>query len=369
LPLPLLGDQQSWIWSTLSVLAFILFFTLFGQRLQVLIWLRDIERSLIKFDLLAKKGKEAAIKAIKDFGKPEVDPTPALNDFLEFFVIEPVDRDPFGVLKRLEHLLDEERVKFREFVRRWAPNVDTSVASNLEDVVAVTMALNLIYKVVRHYLLLGKRTKSVIIIMQTVYFLPLIMRVAEAYYKSLDAFTSGKPIGDSAGALVAAKLMFNHPTFKVAEDMVASEVPFEGRTLLVVKAEGPGGKVGKPGDAVVKLVEDRKGQVARIIMVDAASKLEGERTGDVAEGVGAAIGDPGPEKYKIEEIAVKYKIPIDAIAIKESLEEAISTIRKEIIDGVEVAVERVKQIIRTRTKNGDCVILVGVGNTIGVGNG
>jgi len=104
-------------------------------------------------------------------------------------------------------------------------------------------------------------------------------------------------------------------------------------------------------------------------MVDAAAKLEGERTGQVAEGVGAAIGDPGPEKYKIEEVATKYKIPLDAVTIKESIEEAVSTMRKEIVEGVEAAVERVKNIIRTRTKEGDVVILAGIGNTIGVGNG
>ncbi len=41
--------------------------------------------------------------------------------------------------------------------------------------------------------------------------------------------------------------------------------------------------------------------------------------------------------------------------------------RKEIIDGAEIAVERIKQLIQERTKEGDTVIVAGIGNTMGVG--
>jgi hypothetical protein len=316
-------------------------FTVFNQHFQRFWWTRDVEKALVKLDRYAKQSKEILVKTVVERGKLDSDPSKMIDDFLEFFVIEPVDKDPFGVLKRLEHLLDLERDQFRHFVARVAPRADAVSAANLESLLAVAMALNLIYKITRHYLI----------------------------YNSLDAFSTGKPIGDSAGAMVAGRFMLGHPCVEVAEDVVASEVPFEGRTLVVLKADGPGGKVGKPGDAVVNVLEKYRGSVARIIMVDAAAKLEGERSGQVAEGVGAAIGDPGPEKYKIEEEATKYRIPLDAIAIKEAIEEALSTMRKELVDGVEAAVERVKNIIRTRTKEGDVVVLAGIGNTIGVGNG
>ncbi len=363
------GDPYQMLLSLAYLFVFIMLFMVFNQHFQRLWWTRDVEKALVKLDRYLKRSKEVLHKAVMEQGKPDMDPSRAIEDFLEFFVIEPVDRDPFGVLKRLEHILDVERDRFRSFVAWVAPKADKATAANLEDLLAVTMALNLIYKITRHYLILSKRTKSLLILMQIAYAVPLILRIAEAYYNSLDAFSTGKPIGDSAGPMVAGRFMLGHPSYQIAEDVVASEVPFEGRKLVVIKADGPGGRIGKPGDAVVKLVENYRERVARIIMVDAAAKLEGERTGQVAEGVGAAIGDPGPEKYKIEEVATKYKIPLDAVTIKESIEEAVSTMRKEIVEGVEAAVERVKNIIRTRTKEGDVVILAGIGNTIGVGNG
>jgi len=363
------GEPYQVLLSLAYLLAFIVLFTVFNQHFQRFWWTRDVEKALVKLDRYAKQSKEILVKTVVERGKLDSDPSKMIDDFLEFFVIEPVDKDPFGVLKRLEHLLDLERDQFRHFVARVAPRADAVSAANLESLLAVAMALNLIYKITRHYLILSKRTKSLLVLMQIAYSIPLILRMAEAYYNSLDAFSTGKPIGDSAGAMVAGRFMLGHPCVEVAEDVVASEVPFEGRTLVVLKADGPGGKVGKPGDAVVNVLEKYRGSVARIIMVDAAAKLEGERSGQVAEGVGAAIGDPGPEKYKIEEEATKYKIPLDAIAIKEAIEEALSTMRKELVDGVEAAVERVKNIIRTRTKEGDVVVLAGIGNTIGVGNG
>jgi len=95
-------------------------------------------------------------------------------------------------------------------------------------------------------------------------------------------------------------------------------------------------------------------------------KLEGENTGAIAEGTGVAMGDPGPEKISIERVAVRYNIPIDAVIVKMSMEEAITEMRKEIYQAAPKALELVKKIILERTKPGDIVVLVGVGNTAGV---
>ena len=101
--------------------------------------------------------------------------------------------------------------------------------------------------------------------------------------------------------------------------------------------------------------------------IDAAQKLEGEEPGEVAEGIGAPIGDPGPEKYKVEEIATKYKVPLYAVLIKEDTGDVYSTMSKEIVDGVNVAIERIKRLIREKTKEGDTMIIAGIGNTTGIG--
>jgi hypothetical protein len=148
--------------------------------------------------------------------------------------------------------------------------------------------------------------------------------------------------------------------------MIVAETSIEGRKIFALKAEGPGGNVGKPGDALKKVIDSCDGKVSLVIMVDAALKFEGENTGEIADGVGAAIGGIGTERFKIEEVAHKYKIPVFAVVIKESLKEAIAPMKKEIYDGVEKAIERVKRVIKEHTKEGDIVIIAGIGNTIGI---
>jgi hypothetical protein len=248
-----------------------------------------------------------------------------------------------------------------------APSADETQANNLENTLEAAMALNYIYKIVRHFYLLGKKTYSLYVVMQIQMILPMVMKEAEAYASALKAFAFGQPIGDGAGALVAAKLMQGHETRKIAKDCVVATVPFEGRTAFVIKAEGPGGNVGKPGDAIKEVIDENNGNVATVVMIDAALKLEGEELGEVAEGVGAAIGGPGVDQYKIEESLVKYHIPINAVIIKEDVGDAVSPLRKEIFDSVENVIERVKQVILERTKEGDKVIIAGIGNTIGIG--
>jgi hypothetical protein len=40
---------------------------------------------------------------------------------------------------------------------------------------------------------------------------------------------------------------------------------------------------------------------------------------------------------------------------------------KEILEGTDIALARVKRIIREGTEEGDTVIVAGIGNTVGVG--
>jgi len=197
--------------------------------------------------------------------------------------------------------------------------------------------------------------------------LPMVMKEAEAFADALKAFADGQPIGDGAGALVAARLMHGYETRKLPKDCVVATVPVEGRTAFVIKAEGPGGNVGKPGDAVKAVIGENEGKIASVIMIDAGLKLEGEGIGEVAEGVGAAIGGPGVDQFKIEEDIAQYHIPIHAVIVKEDIGDAVAPMRKEISDAIDKAIERVKGVISERTKEGDKVIIVGVGNTIGIG--
>jgi hypothetical protein len=356
----------SWVLNVLFYVVFIVFI-FYGQRIQTYVMLREVEASLYKLKYIKEEGRKIAVETIKEIGKPQADPAVRVDRFMEYFTIGPQGLDPAGIVWKLEHILDVRDTRFKDEVKSMAPAADEIQANNLENTLEAASALNFIYKVIRHYYLLGKKTLSLYIIMQIQMILPMVMREAEAYASALKAFAYGQPIGDGAGALVAAKLMHGYETRKVAKDCVAATVPFEGRTAFVIKAEGPGGNVGKPGDAIKAVIDENEGRIATVVMIDAALKLEGEELGEVAEGVGAAIGGPGVDQFKIEESLVQYHIPINAVIIKEDIGDAVSPLRKEVFDSMDKVIERVKQVVLERTKEGDKVIIAGIGNTIGIG--
>ncbi|MEM3061838.1 MAG: DUF1512 domain-containing protein [Candidatus Bathyarchaeia archaeon] len=352
-----------------TIIFYLLFivFIFFGQKIQVRMMLWEISGALKKLEYMKNEGRELSIKTIKEIGKPKEDPTPSINILLEQFLITPVDMDPAGIVWKLDHLLDVRENKFKDDVRRIAPEADDAQLNNLENLVEASLALNTLYRIIRHYYLLGKKTMSFYIILQIQMLLPIIMQEAEAIRGALKAFAQGMPIGDGIGALVASKLMRNNMKRKMEKDIIVSETIIEGRRAIALKAEGPGGNVGKPGDAVKRLVEENEGKLAMVIMVDAAVKFEGEATGEISEGIGAAIGGIGTEKYKIEEEAARYKIPLHAIIIKQSVQEAITPMKKEIFESAEKVLERIKKLILERTKEGDAIIIAGIGNTVGIG--
>jgi hypothetical protein len=113
-------------------------------------------------------------------------------------------------------------------------------------------------------------------------------------------------------------------------------------------------------------LEENNGKASMIIMVDAALKLEGEKTGEISEGIGAAIGGIGTERYKIEEEATKFAIPVYAIVIKQSILEAVTTMKKEIAEAAEPVIEKITRLIVERTKEGELVIVACIGNTAGI---
>ncbi len=354
------------ILNTLFSLAFIVYL-FYAQKIQGMTMLRQIEVSLRKIKDYRDKGRNTAIEAIKHYGKPEKDPTPQVERFMDHFMIEPVSMDPAGIVGKLGSILNVREFTFKREVEQMAPEATPAQRNNLENLLEASLALNMFYKVIRHYYLMGKKTMNIYVIMQIHMILPMLMQQIDAYSAALQAFRDGVPIGDSVGPIVASKLLNGAPTELVATEMMAGEIEFEGRRLIITKAQGPGGSVGKPGDAVDFLVNREKGKIKMLITVDAAGKLEGEEVGEIAEGVGAAIGGPGVEKYKIEKAAIDNEIPLFAVAIKQGMEHVVAPLVEELMNATDEAVSSVKGLILDYSETGDTVIIAGIGNTVGVG--
>ena len=334
----------------------------FGQQIQSRIAILQLDGAVRKLEFIKSDAKALALRTIKEIGKPKDDPLSALSGLLEQFFISPVDMDPAGVVGKLDHLLDVRDLKFKADVKKIAPEATDSQVNNLENLVEASWALNLLYKVVRHFYLLGKKTSSFYIILQLQMLLPLIMQEAEAYAGAAKAFAKGQPVGDGAGALVASRLMRDHEKREVDKDVMVAETTIEGRRVIALKAKGPGGNVGKPGDAIRTLIEENAGKVTMVVMVDAALKFEGEKTGEITEGIGGV----GTERFKIEAEATKYKIPVYSVIVKQSIKEAITPMKKEIAEAANGVIDRIKTLIQENTKEGDLVIVAGIGNTVGI---
>ncbi|MEM3440191.1 MAG: DUF1512 domain-containing protein, partial [Candidatus Bathyarchaeia archaeon] len=360
------GGRLGTIISILMYLTFFIFI-LFGQRIQLRMMLWEIDGFLKRLDAMRSEARRKAIEMVREIGKPKEDPTPHVDSLLEQFLIMPVDLDPAGIIWKIDHLLDVRDMKFKDDIRRIAPEANEAQVNNLENLVEASLALNTIFRIVRHFYLLGKRTSSFYIILQLQMILPLVMQEAEALMGATKAFALGQPIGDGIGPLVISKLISGLEKRRIEKDMVMGETYIEGRKVIALKAEGPGGNVGKPGDAIRKIIEELEGRVSAIIMVDAALKFEGERSGEISNGIGAAIGGIGTERFKIEEEASKFKIPLYAVVIKESIIDAITPMKKEISESADRAIEAIRRLILDRTKEGDTVIVAGIGNTIGIG--
>lgn len=365
----LLGDLGGPLGQIFQVLVTVFFisFIFFGQKLQMRLYLMEIDKGVRRLDIIKNQSNELTLKTVKEQGKPVTDPAPSLKILMEQFFITPVDMDPQGIVGKFDHLLDVRDLKFKDDVRMIAPSASDSTLNNLENLVEASWALNTIYRIVRHFYLLGKKTSSFFIIIQLQAILPMVLQEAEAYLGAARAFAEGQPIGDGIGPLVASRLMKDKEKRKVEKDVVVAETALEDRRVIALKAEGPGGNVGKPGDAIRSIIQENIGKVSMVVMIDAAVKFEGETSGEVSEGIGAAIGGIGTERFKIEEEATKQKIPVYAVIVKESIQEAITPMKKEILEAGEKVIDRIKKLIVERSKPGDTVIVAGIGNTIGIG--
>jgi len=323
----------------------------------------QLENSVIQMEQMSEKAKDIVLKKISK--KPDKKTKEQVKNFMEFFVIPPVDMDPYGIVKKFEHIIELEKGRFNYFVSQVAPALDSENKANIVMGLSASMSLYQITKVMRHFVELIKKTKSynlaLIIQMQ----LPLIKSIAKSLYSGTEALSNGLAIGDGIGPYVAANYVEDGKVEEVDDETVMSRKKVNGRDVIVLKAKGPGGRTGNQGKVLEKIFKKEK--IAKIITVDAAAKLEGEKTGSIAEGIGVAMGGIGVERSYIEDVAVKNKIPVDSVIVKMSQEEAIMAMTKPVLEATPKVLKILEETI-ARTKEKGSIVLIGVGNTSGVGN-
>ncbi len=355
-----------WGSDIISTIVWFIFLTLFfflSPKLMFAQLITALEREVSEMEAMARSAERKVISAMKK--NPDAKLRRRFSEFLDFFSISPVDLEPIGIIRKLDHLIRNSERKIKAFIKSISPNVSEIRLNDFRAAISGAITARQIAKIARHYLETVKKYNMLQLAILLQMQLPMIKNTLKASVKATEAFLKEIPIGDSIGPLIAAKLMEKNHRIYREEEFVVAEAEIEGKKVFVAKALGPGATVGYPGKFLLKFA--KKHRVTRIITIDAALKLEGERTGSVAEGVGVAMGGVGVERYHIEEIAVKSNIALDAIAIKQSQEEALEPMKPEILKSADVVLERIREIVRNAGER-ERILIIGVGNTSGVGN-
>ena len=357
------GDETNPLMMLIWIIPIVLFI-FYGQRIQLQVTSGEIKKAIKKLELFKNESRSELLAYVNKSMNPKEDPTKKIDRFLDYFTIMPVDMDPNGIVQKVRHIVRAREDFTRNHVKSLSSNTNEFELTKIQTLLEIATSLQMIYKVVNHLFLTAKKQNNYPLILPLQMILPFVMEEAEAIHKAIPAFKLGQPVGDGIGPMVVGKMMLDTKKETVAFQTVMGTTEYDERQLFLLKAEGPGSTVGRPGDAVEKIVSEHKPDI--IIMVDAALKMEGEDSATIAQGFGAAIGGIGTERYQIEAIAVNHAIPIFAIVIKQSVKEAITLMSKEIADKADEVRSQIYEMIHDNTKPGQSVLLIGVGNTLGV---
>jgi hypothetical protein len=349
---------------------FFVIFMLYGAKLQMYQMLAQINSKMKKLIMMRDVSfSELRKHILKHVGTLTADDENKLKILIDSIAIPPVSNlDPAGIVPKMENIFKtyDKYLKngLKRIVRRdGVADISQASLENLTNSLEVAIELNVFVKVVEHFVKLAKKA-GMLAVYQIAMVLPMLMEMGEALNEAAKHFESGLPIGDGFGPMVASHISGISPELCTDPETSVKQVGFEGRRVMVVKAKGPGGSVGNPGIVTQQVINDTKPTL--VITVDAGLRMESEKTGDVSEGVGVAMGGPGMDRYRIEEILAQTSTPVLTVVCKMNMKEAISQMPKEVLNQVDNVVQRVLRMIRENTEVGQTIVVVGVGNTMGV---
>ena len=342
----------------------IIIFVFYGQRIQLIISSNDIKKDISKLEEFTSDSRHKLIHYIRNNLNPKVDPVKKIDSFLDYFTVMPIDLDPNGIIPKINHLVHSLEDFTRLQVKSLFNEISDFEIAKVHNLLEIVTSLQLFHKVTRHLYLTAKKQKNFPLILPLQMMIPFIMEEANALKDAVESMKNGQPMGDGIGPMVVGEMMLSTSKQNAAFETVWSKSEYAGRELLLVKAEGPNATVGRPGEAMENIIPQNKPDL--IIMIDAALKLEGEDSASIAKGFGAAIGGIGTERFKIEDVATKNNIPILAIVIKQTIKEAITLMSEDIAKQAKSVRTQVYEMIEENSNTGQTVMIVGVGNTLGI---
>lgn len=380
-----LASIADFLISFFVILLLLVFF--YGQNWQGWYASKQIKKAVNDLSIWRDYGIELIKKSIDPFRSESVTNREIevfIREMLDFFVLSPSTIEP-QVYQKLHFLMSKREERFHQLIKKFLPHIDDLSLTKITSLLNATTELDSLCKNVRHNLIVGEKTKSYLFLLQTASEISQTMLTAKAYVRALDSFMGTSPIGDSIGPLAVKNFIqdSNGKGFASGDeqdhvyrfnDIFFQEIKFKSRNCICGRPIGPESRVGKPGDALESLLNKLSAnnrKVSLIITIDAFLRLEGEKSGTVAQGLGVAVGSgksTNIDKFQIETIALKQQpsIPLEAIVCRESIVEAVQPMTEEILVAVPKIIRLLKQIIRSQTEPYDNIIVLGIGNAIGI---
>ncbi|HDJ96502.1 MAG TPA: DUF1512 domain-containing protein, partial [Candidatus Aenigmarchaeota archaeon] len=150
--------QSDVIGNIIWVIMFMIFMFFYPRLvLSQMIW--KLEQSAEMLEAMTLSSRKLIIKATKRKVNKKL--KESIKRFFEFFVIGPVNLDPYGIIKKFDVLIQQEKARFRYFVNQIAPNLDSEQKANLMMGLSAAISLNSLAKLIRHYVELIRKTKNI----------------------------------------------------------------------------------------------------------------------------------------------------------------------------------------------------------------
>ena len=359
----LFGPSDSDLLLTLIWILPLFIFVMYGQRIQLSVTSRELQKNIKKLSTMRSKSRSHLVsyaQSISDDCNPK-----NVAMLADYFTISPISLDPAGLVPKIQHIVRSKDDAIRAKILDILPNANDVQISQIQTIAELAATLQIVHKTVNHLFLTAKKQHNYPLILPLQMVLPTIMEEASAMYDAIDALKLGQPIGDSIGPLVAATLMDGNERITSMRETDMCRMDIDGRKVCVIKARGPMSTVGRIANTLDFAVSEY-GKPDAIITIDAAKKLEGEDSGEIAAGFGVAMGGIGTERFQIEETAARLGIITHAVVVKQSVKESLTLMSKEIADRTDDACNRTKQALFDAVPKGGMAIIIGVGNTSGV---
>src|SRR3989344_8718806 len=115
------GGQD--IFSTVIWFVLMMVFFMFYPRLMIGQIMYKLDRTVVKLESMSEESKKFLLKEMGVKQTKEL--KESVNRFYEFFSISPVGLDPAGIVKKLDHMVREQKDRFDYFVNQSLPKANS----------------------------------------------------------------------------------------------------------------------------------------------------------------------------------------------------------------------------------------------------